>query len=443
MNTWMKRAALGLFALLFVTAAVLTVVTPEPAVATAINELVLPDGRVLRVEAVTVGKSHVYRNGPEWLEKLQRGGPRWLRDKLGPEVRTMRHTTPDETAMPWISLSTLPGASSDVWKDLHVVSDAGEAFDVGSRSFPGSLKDRRFMLPRLDTFPRRDPFFSLTGYVANVPFSLRVPNPLHGKTFPTWTSGPIPATNHVGGFDVVLDNARFIRSGTGEYFSAGFTAFESGVERKDWFNFSWKLTDATGNEGYRLSTNEPAWRMEASLSRKFAARWATNEFRQITLMNLPPDGELREFGIAANLGGVDCPRAWIAGPGEYVMENGVFTIAKPLPPGGGDRWSSSSSGPSDWEIQLKRTKPWIMVENSAPSPDHLVTVFLIDAEGAEMPVWRRGASGWSHIRADMFEIGPLKRKHAGPFTLRVAGDRYLRTDFTFAPDQVRRDNRRK
>ena len=440
MNPLLKRAAFGLLVIVFVIAAVLVANLPEPAVA-AKQQIILPDGRVLRVEAVTVGTSHVYRTGPEWLEKVQRGGPRWLRDKLGPEVRTMRHTTPRQQVLPWISVTKAPGVSAD-WDDLHVVAESGEVFDINSRSFPGSFKDRRFVLPRIAVLPRRDAWFSVTGKVDQVPFSVRLKNPLHGRIHPEWTPTPLPATNRVGGFDIVLAGAELSRTQSGEYFSTRFKAFKEGRFLDGWFNYSWELSDATGNAGYILPTNEPAWRVDVKLSRTFAARWATNEYREFTLTNLPAAGELREFNVTTPLGGVEMDRVWIAGPGEYVMENGVFAIAKPLPPGGGDSWSSSSSGPADWEIQLKRRRPWIMIQRRSHQSDHTAAAFVTDGNAAEIRVSRRGSTGTGAFYGEIFELHPPKESPSGPFTLRVAGEPYLRTSFTFDPDHVNRVDRR-
>ena len=88
MNKGLKGAGFAIFILLFLLAAILTAVLPESS-RKAENAIALPDGRLLRLEAVTFGTSHEYRTGPEWLQKLQKMSPGWLRDKLGPEVRSL------------------------------------------------------------------------------------------------------------------------------------------------------------------------------------------------------------------------------------------------------------------------------------------------------------------------------------------------------------------
>jgi hypothetical protein len=305
-------------------------------------------------------------------------------------------------------------------------------------SYLGSFDDRRFMLPGLGVMPRRDPFFTLTGRVDRLPFTLRIANPMHTRTFPEWRTGPVPATNHVDGFDFALADARLTRTDYGEHLSVGFKAFEKGRELEDWFKYSWQLSDATGNRGYRLSTNEPAWRIELKVERQLAARWATNDYREFELAGIPKDGELREFPVVATLGGAKVARAWFAGAGEFVMENGVFTISQPLAPGRSDGWSSSSRGPSDWEIMLKRRRPWILVQRDDRSVDHLVRAFLRDARGREIRVDHRGSSGVGYFSAEVFEIRTDDEPPEGPLTLRIAGERYLRTAFTIGPARLER-----
>lgn len=440
MDSGIKRFAFAAFLLLFVVSAVLVTSLPQPVVEGGVSQL-LTDGSVVRVEAVTAGTRHEYRTGPAWLEKLQQNVPRALRGWLGSEVRSMRHTTAVEGVMPWLSI-TATGGGSPQWEQLHVVAESGEVFEVNSRSFPGGLPDRRFMLPRIDVMPRRDPFFTLTGIVNRLPFSLRMANPLSGRTHPTWTPTPIPVTNRVGGFDVELAEAELYRTSMGERLSARYKAYEDGRFLDGWFDYSWRLTDATGNNGYLLPTNEPAWRIELSLRRTFAARWSTNDYREFPLTNLPAAGELREFTISGPIGGVPIPLVWIAGPGEYVMENGVFTTARPPAPGGGDSWSSSSGGTGDWKIHVKRKKPWIMIQRQAQQPDYAVAAFLFDSENGNIEVRRRGSSGSGVFYAEHFEVRPPANMPPGPLRLRVAGERTLHTEFTIDPARIQRVDRR-
>lgn len=440
MDTWKKRASFIAFVVLFLLTSVLVTLIPAPTSEDKI-EVRLDDDRRLRVEAVTFGKSHVYRTGPEWLEKLQKTAPRWMRKHLGSEVRTIRHTTSSDRVLPWFSIEINPGKSPD-WGDLRVVADSGETFEINSRSFPASLPDRRFMLPDMRVIPRRDPSFSITGLVDRLPFSVRIPNPDQRRSIPIWKTAPVPATNRVNGFDIVLAGAELYRGRRREHFSMRFKAYENGRFLKDWFNYSWQLIDATGNEGYLLPTNEPAWRVSLSLRRQLAARWATNEYRDFTITNVPAGIERHAFKINAELGGVKLQRGWIAGPGDYVIEDGHFIEANPLPPGGGNSWSSSSDGSGGWTLKLKRTRPWIMIKHSGQLRDQVVTAFLIDVNGDQVSVGHRGGAGMGTFQTQIFEITPGKKKPTPPFTLRIAGEKYLRTEFTFDPAQIPRVDRR-
>ena len=436
MNKGLKGAGFAIFILLFLLAAILTAVLPESS-RKAENAIALPDGRLLRLEAVTFGTSHEYRTGPEWLEKLQKMSPGWLRDKLGPEVRSLRHSRREERVQPWISVTLSPGIAPD-WDYLHVVSDSGETFAVGTRSYPGSFADRRFMLPDLAVMPRRDASCLFTGLVNRLPFAMRIENPAAGRAFPEWKTEPMPITKQVNGFDFELAEAELSRTATREHFSMRFRAHENGSFLKDWFNYSWRLTDATGNEGSMLPTNEPAWRVSVSISRRFAARWATNEYRDFPFTNMPGPAEVLEFDVAANLGGTSLGRVWIGGPGDYKFENGLITEKKLLSPDGGNAWTSGGHGTGDRLLSFSQQEYWIHLERHGADADHTCAVFLIDVSGKEVPVHRvRSSSTYHHFRIRAGDVPP-----SGPITLRVAGDRYLRAEFTLDPAQIKRVERR-
>mgnify|MGYP007046914349 CR=1 FL=1 len=416
----------------FIAASCVIMLMPDGTPST-VPSFTLPDGRVVRLEAVTYGKKHEYRSGSLFIEKLQKMLPYGMRDMLGPRVQVMRSSYSEDLLIPWVSVDSGPSGRSPNYDSIRIVADTGEGLSVNSRSGGDEINGRRFMRPNVRIFPRRDQSFKLIGKIDKQEFTLTVPNPLWPLTVPEWTAVEIPASVETGGFTITLKKGQLYRRRDGVSFSPFFGVAENGETRDDWFDFTWQLADATGNQGYALFTNEPVWRVDAKAYRKAGARWATNEYHEFKLESMPASGEIQEHFIIQTVQGVDLRALWIGGPGHFEISNRVVTLADPYVPGMGNGFSSSSSGGSrvDWKVEWKRDKHWIMIEAPYRPGDLRLSAFVRDATGKEAKVRRSGSMGAGGFYSHFIEVE--KVKDGEKYTVRLAPQEPLQAEFFIAP----------
>jgi hypothetical protein len=397
----------------------------------------LPDGRLIRLELTSFGRSHVLRNGPDWRRGLQRELPRPLRNLLGPEISVIKTTTSTDTLIPFLSIGQPPGSKSrPKWGSFRVVADSGEVFDIGSWSSGNNLGDRPLAYPRLPIFPRRDAGFALTGTVDRLPFSIRVDNPLHGQEFPAWSADPSSATNHLDGLDLVLGRTQLHLHGRGVSLGTDLEIYQESHSVKDWYDTSYQLEDATGNRGYKLSTNEPVWEIQFEFWRKSRAPWSPSEYQDFPLDKLPAEAGYQVIDVPAPINGHEIRRVWVGGPGEFIMANGSITNAQPITSKRRGT-TSSSSGRSDWKVTWARIVPWVFCESDRLPKGVRVSVFITDARNRPVPTDYRGSIGNGSFSAKMFELKSATNIVA-PLNIRVAIQTNLHTEFRVNPAKLKR-----
>lgn len=417
---------------------------------------VLSDGRKIELFAVTFGTNHAVtvHGGTDnlWTSLAPRG----LLKAFGVRDQTIRSSWHHETLIPWLIIPRAPGSRSNPKLGMmKVVSEAGVALSVGGRNTRHLGDGRSLVHTRVSAFPRRDPYFSLTGLVDRLPFSIRIRNPIFGRRFPIWTPRSLPATNHHGDYQFVLSPPKLHPHAHGGYLGARLKIFHQDRPVENWFNTVLDVSDPTGNRSFTLSTNEPLWKAHFQMWKTIHGPWDTNDYREFKLGDLPADAGHKLVALNDTVSGFRFGKIWIGGPGSYEFESGVLTKADKLAPGAGERWSNSSSG-SKWTLKWARHDPWVIVEvDHWPRGNQRISIFMQDSKRKDVRVEPSGWTGHGGVKLGMFLLKPsyadinaarkesskstrLKDLTKPPFTLRVGVQTNLQTEFVVDITKLKR-----
>lgn len=457
-NTESRKLGLWAFLLVFLMiACAVPLLTSDHKAAKDVFQL--SDGRTIQLEAITYGTNHPVQQRIKWKEWLRPKLPTPMRDWLGPRKKEIGTSTIEPALIPWLSIDKNVSGASLRWGSFKIVCDSGECFPISSRGSGNTLNGRSLTHPFVHVFPRRDRYFSITGSVDQIPWSLRVENPIFNRTYKEWTTSPIPATNKANGLEFVLQPSSVHTYTSGQSISPRLDVFQPGNDVKGHYGYSWKLSDATGNHGYNLPTNEPAWKIDFTVYRQGPAKWTTNEYHEIKLTEFPDAGTHDILDINKTVNAHPVTRVWLGGSGRFEIKNGAVISERTLTPMEGASRSSSYSS-SEWEMTWGVRNPWIMVETRRV-PDHMrLSVHAIDARGEQINLNYSGGSGagssailrqyafkpsWTEqrkARKKNPKAPPLTTAelHPLPYTIRIAVQTNLITSFTVDPADLNHVN---
>lgn len=449
-----RKIGFIVFMVVFISAAVvLPLLDQKPVAKGSKQETILSDGRKIELHAVTYGTNHsvtIERKSKNPLTRL-------LHTMFGGRTQRYSQTERHEVLIPWLIIPPAPvSRSSPNFSSFGIVSDTGVNLTTGGRSTTSLDDGTKLVRTALRAFPRRDEFFTLTGAVDRLPFSIRIKNPVFGRKFPTWTPHNLPATNTAGDYQFVLASPQLRGNQRGGYLSAKLEIFHRDQPVDEWFQTSFDLSDPTGNRAFSLSTNETIWKTHFQMWKTFIGPWNTNHYREFLLPELPAAAGHQIIPINDLINGFRVDRLWLGGPGSYRIENGKMTKAAKLAPGAGEKWSrrSGSHGSSmDWD----RHDHWLLLEMIRwPRDNQRLSVFVRDSKGQDLTVESRGWSGGSGVSTAAFLLKPpraallaarrdptkstkLKDLVTPPFTLRLGIQTNMQTEFILDITKLKRD----
>ena len=195
----------------------------------------LPDGTVLKLQAVTYGKQHQF--------KLKEGSL-WNRLDFSTE-----ETTQNNSLFFWFSRSSVPsgGGLRSLSYDAVMFDEHGCGFDIrqsGSSRSGNSLTVVHNW--KAETFPRRGQTVVLNFYDGNrdeLVAEFTAPNPTPGP-HPTWTAEPYPITKREGDLAFTLLE---LYGGMALWAKASFSIAQNGSPTIGWEPVEIIVSDATGN----------------------------------------------------------------------------------------------------------------------------------------------------------------------------------------------------
>jgi hypothetical protein len=186
--------------------------------------------------------------------------------------------------------------------------------------------------------------------------SFQVPNPVKGP-FPQWTPSPVPQTKTNDPVVLTLESLQLAGREPPLYVRPKWKITSDDPLWAKARARSYTLLDATGNEGQMLSTNEPAWLVRATVHREQVEEFTSKERLSITNLAVPGPGEFIELDQTFVVSGVEVKLLVFAGPGDFVVSNGVRSASAQT------TGSHSTSSSGTWTRETwGGTKPFLLVE---------------------------------------------------------------------------------
>jgi hypothetical protein len=356
----------------------------------------LADGTIIRIEAVTYGKSHQFSMEKPWQA--------WVRAHLSFAARLLptgntvvsSTTTQNDAMVFWIRRFD-PQTGKHLppkWGGVDVEDRDGCKFRIRGWGSSGNHISH-FVA---EAFPRREAGFWIHVHMDDEQMAqFEVENPVRGP-FPKWVTEELPATHSDGDLLITLNRLRYRGGSDSPNVSTEFTVRQNGEPTKEWDDKSVRLSDATGNVGWSfLCTNEPAWQISANFYRTAAASFDEKEIWRLPKMRAPTNGEGITFNQSTSLNGAQLTLLAFAGAGTYTISNGVFlsssaTIA-------GNQWSISSGSDKAGSynvVRVAQKTPLLLVQANGLTGDDRLLIRAKDAKGKIIAAEDHGSANDMH-----------------------------------------------
>ena len=324
------------------------------------NERRMPDGTVLKIEAVTSGTVHWCEfegsSSEPWAFWDRRtdtvrdaaSGPTTFENSLELKIWMARRAERSSQLLPldwWGSSSVVNSLGVEVAdfnpRHLHIeptrvfMVDDKRPFATTRREGEQWLVNSSFPAFRTDSGKFRLRVKNTSGDVV-AEFDLNHPSP---PPFKDWHADVLPVTKTVEGLAVTLQRfQRLSETDRTDRFRPllkllGLEAVitENGLATQDW-EFSCRLDDPFGHDvqfGPKDFTGEPAWRLQLGARRQSDAEFPASETWVLADVPLPSKDSVQFRSDTHTLDGVTFKLALIAGPGHVKYSIPAEPIAQP------------------------------------------------------------------------------------------------------------------
>jgi hypothetical protein len=246
-----------------------------------------------------------------------------------------------------LNLAAIPQA----WSTTEAVDDTGFGYGRNGGSCTFGSNPVRVQGISLQAYPRRQGSFALIFHAPDDKElgRLRVKNPLPGP-FPDWQPEPMPITRTNGPVALTLQGLREQGEARYRWIRADFDLKSANPLWEKARVKYWTFQDATGNQGQRLSPQEPAWKTLATVNRQRPQDFRPDEICVVPRLAVPGPGEFTALGVQTNLGAIEVRVQAFAGPGTLHLTNRFWlgmSTNQPRPNQGG--WSSTSDSTTSVE----------------------------------------------------------------------------------------------
>ncbi len=394
----------------------------------------MPDGTLLVLEQVTVGKQHGYDYVPPDKSMV----PSWLSGQTGPtlEKQTATLHLQQQCMLLWMSRwnqSTLDPLDFEWWHYCALIDESGEEVEdqeayrytrdaAGSGMFQGVrpwapasktkpdllLASSQFPILRRPSGPCRLRVYDSHGAVV-AEFDVPYPNTAE---FPQWSPDPLPATRVADDISVTFTGVRTHKlpdqTGPGKppsrrrphwSLDPQFTVARNGLPTTEWKQESLNVSDALGNEDpatpCRLSTRESAWKLKLTLARDETRAFADNEQWTSPPYPLPGSKSSESLDATATVRGVDLAMLAIGrGIAEYTetwSSDEKITHSPCVRRVGDETYGLShskempSGGPTRSTVAISGNLVHLVLKLSRKPPNHREQFRVQDDQGRDVP----------------------------------------------------------
>jgi hypothetical protein len=328
-----------------------------------------------------------------------------------------------------------PASGSAPWSAVDTEDESGFHYSPngGVCSSSDSLGNIVYAIS-LNCFPRRQKDFLLRFLDPNgaVMGTLRIVNPLSGP-FPEWKPLPLPQTRTNGPVALTLSGfeqhvrGRWTNSLAKWRLDASDAAWAHAKARPATF------LDASGNEGYKLSPRETAWKVRTLVYRERVQNFAADEMLVVSNVALPKAGNYTDVDKRAVCSGVTINILAMANGGRFGISNEVTRFMLPASQGTSG-YSSSSDGRNQVET-WGGSGPFLVVDTLDMQPGDELHIYAKDDQGREYNEQAnnpQSGSGARKVFTPEFKLPP----DAKSATIHVAVSRPLTFEFLVKPQDA-------
>ena len=471
LNPWLLVFASGFGFLVIVVVGLSLLALLAPKHGLQANEVLMPDGKVLRIEGVTWGRNHRLNHeySPSGASAF------WDRRHM-----PLSHGYGQDHLMVWMTCrDARSGRSHDFewWSGSVVVDSFGQELNdsnphqwqTGTRSSGSGGGSRPLRADRssyddwvvASTFPtfRTDrgrfklQVKNVSGEVVAA-FELTHPSP---PVVQSWKAEELPATKTEGDVSVTLNrlSANFhwqTNNGVKQkywYYSPDATVSENGQPANDWETSLMDVSDPLGNHqlqyvqyGQPISLLEPAWKVDVVATRRQTSKFTAAEIWTLKSLPLPSKDTAVPLTDSQTFAGNVVTLAALAGPGKT-----TYSVATPGLVKYGSFNSSSGGGAFDslTKIESKRNGsiatssveanwPHLTLEANGLTQLHRLFVLAKDDQGRDVPAQQ--AYHYGELQSYFFKTEP----DAKSLTLSIIVHQGRQFEFFIKPPELSEDS---
>lgn len=420
MNPWLLvfGAGFGFMVLVVVGLSLLALLAPKHSLRA--NEVVMPDGKVLRIEGITWGKTHrldyEYSPSGSWEFWNRRTTP--VMHGTGQDHLMVWMTCHDARSgrsldFDWWSGSVVPDPLGQEISDFNPMfwqfgkhgsssSGGGERpYHADRTSYDNWLVGSFFPAFRTEKGRFKLQVKNTSGEIVAT-FELTHPSP---SAVQTWQAEELPATKSVGDVSVTLKRLHpnfnwHTSNGVARkywYFTPEATVSENGQLTNDWYASLLDMSDPLGNPlhygGHLSSMHEPVWKVRLVATRIQTSKFTAAETWKPSDFPLPAKDTAVPLTDSQTIDGVTVTLIALAGPGKTSYSIETPSIARY------GNFSSSSGGSafnSPTKVESKRSGstatstveavwPHLTLQPTGLSSLHRLYLLAKDDQGREVP----------------------------------------------------------
>ncbi len=374
-------------------------------------ELRFSDGRVFRIEGVSLGTNHVIGVNDWWNIYLRKFLPYSIVQKLTPARGQSRDTTDRPALVVWVHAYDAHTRKYVDCQGLRAsfVDEHGDVYPASYTShgaFSGGFNRQAYIS---DVFPRRSVQLKLelTTYppqasVKAESHTVLIDNPARATRLDAWTPQRLPATRRIGELEFTLDSLTILTNGgpkrwweaTSLHWQPEFKLTQGGQPAADWETPEWEAVDVTGNRGQTLGLHEPVLKFIGTIRPLPQAVTDKSSRWRLPLSGWPSNPNGIQWNTNRIMHGASVDVIGLFPPGAYTFSQGQLTN---LP--GGFRRSGGWTGlsrqvrPGVWQSWRTHTTTnyAAYIRRILAKPGQRIALGVLDAEG--QAVWGDNSGG--------------------------------------------------
>jgi len=324
--------------------------------------VLLSDGRMFCIEAVTYGTNHVVGWSDGWLVPLRKVLPNSVSDFLTPAKGQSRQSTAEPTLVVWVYAYN---PSTRKYVDCQGVRASfidknGDVYPATGLAHGAFLKGFNRQAYTFEVFPRRSAHLTLqlSPWRSGETSTVILANP--GRRLPVEFPGAetLPSTHGVGDLEFRLESLGIHTNGgpqhewepLSRHWEPVFKLTVRGMIATNWEAPEWEAEDSTGNRGQTLGLHESILKFVGTVYPKPDAVMDQGRRWQLSVPSLPSTLQGMQWNTNRSLHDLSITVIGLFPPGSYTFSEGQLTNP-PARTGASSGWTGMSQQvfPGKWK----------------------------------------------------------------------------------------------